>query len=325
MKLKLISLIMAIATLLTLAACGNDEVKNNDDGANESPVVESSSPETSEDSSVIDNSDNSNVSDESSESIPEKETFPFAGTWNEVQYNANPQEDYVVFDENGDCKVYRDVNSDSSPYVVEYELIDELDDFTWGDNIELRYKRYYSVSIMKFTFMGNHYSIRFHDSDRSYSYYYREEDLTDYDVVELTAENVTQYIEEVYVLTPKTNGYGEIYNLEARIIVKFKDGLGAASFILAELNYNTVYKSATYNAETGKIILGEAFETYESKKTYDASFCAGGTISTSYQHWSERYTVNDDGTYFIKSVELHEFTGAEKIIGKVYVPKDWNK
>lgn len=181
---------------------------------------------------------------------------------------------------------------------------------------------------MTFKKVSGHYTYTEYNSQFGVDYYYyREEDMANYDVIELTSENVDEYIEDYCYFTHNTDDYGDITSITAWNEIRFKEGLGAASYILGELTYKTNYKTATYNPETKEVIWGEITKTVDSNgSTKKAKFCgAGYYVSLGNVGWNKNYSDNGDGTYTVESVDILEVTGAQKIIGKVYVPKDWNK
>lgn len=64
-------------------------------------------------------------------------------------------------------------------------------------------------------------------------------------------------------------------------------------------------------------------DEYGNMEYYEFCFCAIGDYHRSFASAAD-CQKNDDGTYLLKEIDTYEFIGAEKVIGKVYVPKGWN-
>ena len=136
------------------------------------------------------------------------------------------------------------------------------------------------------------------------------------------ADNFAQYIETTHKIVPEKDKFGDITNIYDYEIVRFKEGLGLASFIIAELKYNELTKKTTYNPVTGELVIGETLNSFESSYQKKVHFCGLGSYKRD-QGWGKFFQKNDDGTFLIEDLNFYEFTGAERIIGKVFVPKGW--
>lgn len=325
MKIKLLTIILAFATLLTLTACGGDNATEAEKEVSEkSEITESTESSDNSDEIPSDTSENTDTSS----TVPEEESiYPLAGTWKRVQKTADVEENYFVIDNNGYLTEYY-IYSDGETSVYEYSLDNDYRDVEWTDSVKLYFQAVTGRKGQSMTFekVSGHYTYTEYDSrGRISNYYYREEDMADYDVIELTSENVGQYIEDYCYFTHNTDDYGDITSITAWNEIRFKEGLGAPSYIFGELTYKINYRTATYNPETKEIVWGEIYETDDSNDFTKKVQCCGIGDYVSNTGWNKNYSENGDGTYAVESVDILEITGAEKIIGKVYVPKDWNK
>ncbi len=324
MKTKLLSLALAITTLLSLTACGSDKSKTPNterEPAPESSVVEPSSVQSSEiEHSENETSDMEPVTPE----VPEENLFPFAGTWRLIQRDADSVNEYFVITKFGDATKHY-IDYEGKPCTYEYALSDK-DEIVLGEENSLYFKNKNgrgSGETIYFTPVGDHYGMKIYKSS-SYNYYYREEDMADYDVVELTSENIGKYLKGSNSFTYDKDDYGDVTKIYVRDYLEFKDGLGAASFFVGELYINYNYANATVNLETDEITYGEIYKTDVAENTKKEKFCALGDYLYNHLSWGADFTDNGDGTYNVESVCVMEVTGAEKIFGKVYVPKGWN-
>jgi predicted small lipoprotein YifL len=305
---KIVSLLLVLVSLLSLTACGG----------NSAPTDTTTTPDNSTTAPVV--SDNENTSTEpTTETAPEAEPFRFAGTWRQVQKRAEETETRYVLDEDGNVTSYigyDDRNPFKYTFVKEEESHGEwYVDFKSDNGGKLS---------LTFTLVDGHYCIieyAFNERDRQY--FYREEDYADYNIVELTTENFAQYLDNSYNIWYQTDDYGEITYIFADTYPTFKEGLGLGSFFLGEVNHNYSYKMITYDPNTGEYTVGETVSTWECGYTTEFKFCAIGNYHRS---WASAADIqkNDDGTYLLKEIETYEFIGAEKVIGKVFVPKGWN-
>lgn len=319
MKTKILALILAMASLLAFSACSgdNDTPKNDDKDKSEA----SSSIESSTDNSTDNSSDNSSDDSSADESAVIEETvYPAAGTWKQI----GSDRCYFIIDNSGDLTKYY-VDSEFGTNSYEFTPGKKFVDVEWNtDTVKMYYTRkgggLGGGQYFTFEKIGDHYAAY----DENGVEYYREEDLKYYDVVELTTENISDYIEDKCTFTCDTNAYNEVTKIYAWNKIVFKEGLGAASYVTAEITYNYNYYTATYNHETKEIAWGEITRTdaYNGKPK---SISVNGAERKSDTGWGKKFTDNGDGTYTVEMVDVIEVTGAEKIIGKVYIPKDWNK
>ena len=300
---KLVSMLLVIATLLSLTACGG----------NNTPSDTTTTPDNSTTAPIVSEEENGIT-----ETTPEAEPFRFAGTWRLVQKTATPSEKRYIIDEYGNMEYYSGFDSEPSKYTF---LKQEKTDDQWI--VVFEGNTGWTTSLM-FGLVDGHYCITEYDSnERDTQYFYREEDYADYDVVELTTENVAQYLDNSYNIWYHTDDYGEITDIFVATYPTFKKGLGLGSFFLGEVNYNKSYKMLTYDPNTEEYTIGETVSTWEWEYTDEFCFCAIGDYHRSFASAAD-CQKNDDGTYLLKEIETYEFIGAEKVIGKVFVPKGWN-
>ena len=146
--------------------------------------------------------------------------------------------------------------------------------------------------------------------------------MVDCNVIDLTADNFAQYIETKHRITTEKDDFGDITTIYDWMDIGFKEGLGPGSFILGEFKYNYFVKNATYNPETEVLVIGETTDSHEGAKAFQDKFWGLGDYEDD-RGWSTKFQKNDDGTLLIEGLGFYEFTGAERIIGKVFVPKGW--
>ncbi len=315
MKIKLVSFILALATLTTLTACENDKAKNNDDDDDPSSIIEAS------DNSSDDKND---VSDESSENLPEDDGIFYTGTWRIVPGSYGPF-DYLAIDEYGNITEFKEMHDGSITKSVGYSFDIDESEITEGETISfnLNHKNGVSKGTISFIPVGDTYGI---NMQGIYFYNQDEFNLNDYDVIELTDDNASKYIEEVREFLIETDSNGEI-RICSRTELKFKEGLGAPSFIWGDLKCKSISRPAFYDSNTNEIKFGEIPQNANIREIVDnVNFCGIG----SYEQFPAsqlypQFTDNGDGTYNFESVRTYEIIGAEDVKGQVYAPKDWNK
>ena len=303
---KIVSLLLVIASLLSLTACGG----------NSAPTELTTAPHNSTTPPIVSGNE-SNSTDPTTETSPEAEPFPFAGTWRKIQKTAEKTETCYVIDEDGNMKHY--ITADSEPY--EYQLANH--DFSATDRCFTFRNEYGTAKTLEFEIKDSLYYISEYEFSYGYTYFYREEDYVDYDVIELTPENVAQYLDTCYNIWYEKDDYGDITHIYADPKGTFKEGLGLGSYLLGELNYDVWSCTLTYDLSTEEYTLGEILEKQKTGCTTRFQFCAIGDYDRSYAYPSV-FEENDDGTYRVRDQVYYEFIGAEKVIGKVFVPKGWN-
>ncbi len=322
MKIKLLTLILALATLLTFTACGED-AKESD---NEKDTTVSESTESTQSGDNTDNSDAtvSDGSDTSSTVSEEENAFPFAGTWKRIQESAYVYDGTIVIDNMGN------ITYTSGDHTSKCVLDEDNEEIVLDDIVSLKYERengryYGEISFIK---VGDVYGMQFPFGSSEY-YFYRESDINfdDYIEVELTSENISEYIEAVVWSKMVTDKFGET-TIRAFESFRFKEGLGIPSFVLADdMIHSQQHCKMIYDSNSGETTIEEVYEVRNDTFYEHLQTCVP---EAAYPDYSGLYTTpdyidNGDGTYTIESIWIDVVTGAEKIYGKVYVPKDWNK
>lgn len=148
--------------------------------------------------------------------------------------------------------------------------------------------------------------------------YYRP---CDYEVVELTVDNVLEYLQcdEYYTFRAFPDTLTE-YELYRYTEITFKEGVGAPSHCYGDLSYHVTLVSVTMD-ETG----------YTEGEIVDSYNLPGGTLltrfdlNTSYPYqfyydYSLWGAPGSDDLQEAQKVLHHELTGAQKISGYVYIP-----
>lgn len=322
MKIKLLTLILALATLLTFTACGED-AKDTD---NEKDSTVSESAESTQSGDNTDNSDAtaSDSSDASSTVSEDENVFPFAGTWKRIQESAYLNDGTIVIDNMGN------ITYTSGEHTTKCILDKDNEEIVLDDNVTLKYERedgryYGGVSFIK---VGDIYGMQF-PYGRSEYYFYRESDinLDDYDVVDLTSENIGEYVEAVVWSDMVTDEFG-VTELRAFESFRFKEGLGIPSFVLADdMIHSQQHCKMIYDSNSGETTIEEVYEVRNDTFYEHLQICVPKAAYPTYVgvYTTPDFIDNGDGTYTIESLWIDVVTGAEKIYGKVYVPKDWNK
>ena len=303
MKKRILSLVLTAATILTMTACGSNSEKTN-------------KPSSGNTNSLTTNSTESDATP----STEDTKTFKFAGTWRMIQETSEPSKEYLVIDTAGNVTWYDEWSEEPEEYILNDEKpIKKDDDGTY--TVYFSSKDLYDREELLFKPIGDSYGMIFKIYDSNH-YYYREEDVDNYDIIDLTADNFAQYIETTHKIIPEKDEFGDITYIYDYEIVRFKEGLGLASFIIAELKYNELTKKTTYNPVTGELMIGETLNSFESPYQKKVHFCGLGSYKED-KGWGKFFQKNDDGTFLIEDLNFYEFTGAERIIGKVFVPKGW--
>lgn len=303
---KIVSLLLVIASLLSLTACGG----------NSAPTDTTIAPDNSTTAPIVSDPE-SNPTDPTTETTPEAEPFRFAGTWRKIPKTTDAEEPFYIIDEDGNMRYCINVDSKPSKYSFNGEN-------TWDNgSCTVYFKNGYLSEYLNFHHKGDLYYAETYDSYGVSEYYYREEDYTDYNVIDLTPENVTQYIETSYCIWYDTNVYDDITNIYVDKFATFKEGLGVGSFVFGDLTYTTSYRNLTYNPTTGEYTIGESDKQHEPERAKKFLFCAADRYGENSTTVADK-KKNDDGTYLLLNEPYYEFTGAEKVIGKVFVPKGWN-
>lgn len=322
---KIIAGIVAAAVVAGGIGFGISKISKKTDKEDTSkPSATASGFEDSE--STDSNPDNNSDKD----TTTELDLSDFAGTWRKIQKTTEPETEYLVIDENGNLTWHRADQNQPIEYTIDKtsKKVKNGVVYSFSCQNNLLQKEY-----LRFKPMGAHYSLSIYGtSDKEY--YYREEDLSYYDVIDLTPQNFDQYIEEAYSIDHRKDDKGEVYKIYAYSDLCFKEWAGPGSFLFGEFIYKSVAKNATYDPATRTFITGKVIDRNEEEITEEMQiFGAGDHHFYNYTYRDGHYydpdyaqemtfRKNNDGTYLIKTIHSYEFIEAKNIIGKVFVPKN---
>lgn len=322
---KIIAGVIAVAVVAGGIGFGFSKISKKTDKEDTSkPSATASGFEDSE--STDSNPDNNSYKD----TTTELDLSDFAGTWRKVQKTAEPETDYLVIDENGSLTWHRADQNQPIEYTIDKtsKKVKNGVVYSFSCQNNLLQKEY-----LRFKPMGAHYSLSIYGtSDKEY--YYREEDLSYYDVIDLTPQNFDQYIEKAYSIDHRKDDKGEVYMIYAYSDLCFKEWAGPGSFLFGEFIYKRVEKNATYDPATRSFITGKVIDRNEEEITEEMQIIGAGDhhfYNYTYRdgHYYDydyaqemTFRKNNDGTYLIKTIYSYEFIEAKNIIGKVFVPKN---
>jgi len=260
---------------------------------------------------------------------------PLKGIWKKVQETEDVESEYFVMDDLGNITWYKPDCDAAVKYTLRTNLKKIILD---GTDYSLLYitesgefKNFY------FNHIGGHYTLEEqvpYDITGEFftrytmAYFYRETDFVDYDVIELTPENVTDYIEYYEDFSYNKSAFGEINNIcNCYGDVRFKEGLGAPSYAVGELSYIVKNKYVTFDPIEGKTSIGYTVEPFGSEGTDFVKFSGKGTylLDADIEYENIKWDDNDGTTPLVTKCLFKEVTGATEIFGRVYVPKNWNK
>ena len=147
--------------------------------------------------------------------------------------------------------------------------------------------------------------------------YYRADDYKDYDVVELTSENIADYVE----ITVES-----IYAYQSQIYcnysIQIKDGYGSISNCAGVINCRVEKRLITVKGEND-YILGDVIDVYEDTLNYGNSISINGQYGSSFNTVLRNAEYDDETEETTGYVYFYEIIGSteDNISGQIFVPK----
>lgn len=308
---KIICTLMAVVTALSLAACGA-----NNDAENNAP-----------------NSKPSQNAVPSSSSRPEEPRIPYmdkiVGQWAFMQTRDGQSDETFTIKADGTME------KDGKLYSFKVREPD------WDDDFELKLTAYLMEGQEGYDPSGetyNHcYTIKFTKSPEDtfiaavkeekagrfadYEDFFRTDDYT---VVELTRENMLQYLELEQHFNYATNVFGYTERIDNLIQVRFKEGIGYPSYCVAKFVFHMTTKEVTFEEKPDGYTLGATVREEDGEPLLFGSGTPEVTVQYSYQFsYTERWSFmgeNLGGETRTFEMIFFELIDAQAIIGRVYIP-----
>jgi hypothetical protein len=146
----------------------------------------------------------------------------------------------------------------------------------------------------------------------------------DYEVVELTAENMMQYLELEQEFKYITNEFGYTQRIENWTSVRFKEGVGFPSFCTAKFRYQMTTKEVTFDEKPDGYTLGATVKTEEGEPLIYGGGTPQVTGRYAYEFYFTEYwsymDTNMGGQTHTCEMTFYELIGADAIVGKVFIP-----
>lgn len=303
---KLISMILTLAVALSLCACNTEKPDmDRDDSAPVTPsYIEDTTPPSSE---------------------PAEPEIPnlsmFVGQWVYMATNSTERDDTFT------------INADGT---LEYE--DKI--YTWSAQLASENANYEMlIHVMCPSEPGNPYATTLYPytirltrtPENTYvanlgrtggmgtgTDFYR---VGDYEVVELTNENVTDYLESEEYFSYGTDDFGYTCRIYRYTTVQFKEGVGFPSWCVANFVYRITEKEVTFDEKPEGYTLGQTMTCYEGQPNVWETSTPNVTGKYPYSfYFTYAWFGNEGGEKLTETVSFHELLGADKIVGKVYIP-----
>lgn len=308
---KIICMLMAVVTALSLTACGA-----NNDAENNAP-----------------NSKPSQNTEPSSFSRPEDPQIPYldkiVGQWAFMQTKDGQSDEIFAIKANGTME------KDGKFYSFKVREPD------WDDDFELKLTAYLMEGQEGYNPSSeshNHcYTIKFTKSPEDtfiaavkdekagqfagYDEFFRTDDYT---VVELTKENMLQYLELEQHFNYATNDFGFTERIDNQIQVRFKEGVGYPSYCVAEFVFHMTTKEVTFADKPEGYTLGATVREEDGEPMLIGGSTPEVTVKYAYQFsYTERWSFMGDnlgGETHTCEMIFFELIDAQAIIGRVYIP-----
>ena len=290
---KYIAMILTLVLALSLCACGNNSENNMNANTNleSNPTSESSVP--------------------SEPSVPEIPNLDmFVGTWKLIEANSYAQAqtftinaDYTMTCDGEAYTWTADELSASSIYEMEITVKDQSDSPVFTIRLQRTPDDTYSANFRNYgNVMG------------SGTDFYRDED---YSVVELTEENVLEYVETENKFVFDTDKEGFTKSVAHKLYIRFKDSVGYLSNGNVNFTAKGTYQNVRFEAKPGNHTLGEVKSTSDSS-SLNGVWLSGGSESYCY---TTTWWVSQPGEAFETAFTFYELIGADWCNGRVFILK----
>lgn len=148
--------------------------------------------------------------------------------------------------------------------------------------------------------------------------YYR---VGDYEVIELTKENMMDYLQCGHYYTYSTTPSGYTRNIYCYTMISFRENAGIPSFCQGVFEYRVSEVAVAFDPKPGQYAEGTVLKTYDGQPELLGGQLPKVTGRAAYS-FSEAYEWTDNlgnepGVQIIRRWEL---TGAEEIFGRIYIP-----
>jgi hypothetical protein len=148
--------------------------------------------------------------------------------------------------------------------------------------------------------------------------YYR---VGDYEIIQLTKENMLDYLQSGHYYTYSTTPSGYTRNIYCYTMVSFRENAGMPSFCQGVFQYQVSEVAVAFDPKPGQYAEGAVLKTYDGQPELSGGQLPKVTGRTVYS-FAEAYEWKDNlgnepGVQIIRRWEL---TGAEEIFGRIYIP-----
>lgn len=156
------------------------------------------------------------------------------------------------------------------------------------------------------------------DDQSASSDFYR---VSDYEILELTAENMMEYMQCTRYFTYSTTDAGYTSNIYCYTRIGFREGVGQPSFCQTLLQYAVSEVEVTFEEKPSRYSQNVVLRTYEDQpQTWGGQITkvtgrTPFTFSDGYE-WPD----NKGGSTLTKIIRYWELTGGEQVFGRVYIP-----
>ena len=238
---------------------------------------------------------------------------PYLGTWVLAQENAEYTEMTITFnpdstlEHNGATYTWTVEDNPDPLGTIRIKLVSVNDPDT---------AKLHKESDLLLTEQADDGTIYFWHND---GYYFHEDYLAQFDKVTLTSDNVCDYLQVHNYFNYGHDDFGHLNLYSHKYEVNFKDGMGLASWCVAEIEKEFTKYNATFYDQDGAEQLGDIIDSYQRTDLYKFfNFQRGNHCETG--DWY-MIALNDQGE-FHRELTFVEVVGADEIIGVAYVPKN---
>ena len=157
-----------------------------------------------------------------------------------------------------------------------------------------------------------------------YAKYYDYIRVNDYQIVELTVENMLQYLELKQSFSYGTNDFGYTEVIDNEICVQFKEGVGFPSYCTALFTYRMTTKEVTFAEKPGEYTVGSTVYVQEGEPNIwsngNPELTGEYKYSFYYTEYWDMFQQNLGGETYTCEMIFFELIGAKALVGKVYIP-----